>query len=62
MRLVRFAREFGGVFMESQLVKVFSSKIDKRILNLVLPLIVMDHSGRVILTEAFVKQYDLVVC
>ena len=44
-RLARFAREFGDVFAENQLVKVFLSKIDKRLLNLALPRIIMEFDG-----------------
>ena len=52
-RLVRFARESGGVYAESQLVKVFLSKIDKRLLDLALPRIIMEFGGQTTLTEAF---------
>jgi hypothetical protein len=63
-RLARFAREFGGVFAESQLVKVFLSKIDKRLLDLALPRIIMEFGGRTTLAEAFaiVGQYDRALC
>ena len=52
-RLARFAREFGGVFGKNQLVKVLLSKIDKRLLDLALPMIIMEFGGRVTLTEPF---------
>jgi hypothetical protein len=60
-RLVRFARESGGVFAESQLVKV---KIDKRLLDLALPRIIMEFGGRATLVEAFtmVEQCDHPLC
>ena len=59
-RLARFAREFGGVFTESQLVKVFLSNIDKRLLHLALPRIIMEFGGRAPLAEVFaiVEQCD----
>ena len=59
-RLARFAREFGGVFAEIQLVKVFLLKINKRLLDLALPKIIMEFGGRVTFAEAFaiVEQYD----
>ena len=52
-RLAKFAREWGGVFPESQLIKVFWSKIDKRLIDLVLPMIIMEFGGRATLAEAF---------
>ena len=54
----------GRVFTESQLVKVFLSKIDKHLIDLVLPKIIMDYGGQTILAEAFaiVKQYDRALC
>jgi hypothetical protein len=63
-RLARFARESRGVFAENQLVKVFLSKIDKRLLDLVLPKIVMEFDGRATLAEAFavVEQCDCALC
>ena len=59
-RLARFARESRGVFAESRLVKMFLWKIDKCLLNLALPRIIMEIGGRAILTEAFaiVERYD----
>jgi hypothetical protein len=63
-RLARFARESGGVFAESQLEKVFLSKIDKFLLDLVLSKIIMEYNGRATLVEAFaiVEQCDRVLC
>ena len=63
-RLVRFAKKSRGVFAESQLVKVFLSNIDKCLLDLALPMIIMEFGGRAILAEAFVivKQYDRALC
>ena len=52
-RWARFVGESGGVFAESQLVKVFLSKIDKCLIDLAWPMIVMDYAGRVRLAEAF---------
>ena len=46
-----FARESGGVFAESQLMKVFLSKIDKRLIDLALPMIIMDYGVRTTLIE-----------
>ena len=54
-RLAWFAVEFDGVFMESQLVKVLLSKIDKRLLDLAIQRIILDHGGRAILEQAFIK-------
>ena len=45
-RLARFSMEFGGIFADSQLVKVFLLKNDKRLLNLALPRIIMEFGGR----------------
>ena len=42
MRLVRFVWESRGVFAENKLVKVFLSKIDKCLINVVLLRIIMD--------------------
>jgi hypothetical protein len=63
-RLARFAKEYGGVFAESQLVKLFLSKIDKRLLDLTLPGIIMEFGGRATLAEAFdvVEQCDRALC
>ena len=63
-RLVRFSRESGGVFAKNQLVKVFLSKIDKHLLDLALPRIIMEFDGQVALAEAFaiVKQYERALC
>ena len=63
-RLARFAKESGGLFAESQLVKVFLSKIDKDLLDLALPRIIMEFGGRATLVEAFaiVEQCDRAFC
>lgn len=60
IRLVQFARKSGGVFAESKLVKIFLLKIDKQLINLALPRIIMDYDGRTTLIEAFaiVEQCD----
>ena len=52
-RLAKFAKEFGGVFAKKQLVKVFWSNIDKHLIDLVLPMIIMDYGGQAILADAF---------
>jgi hypothetical protein len=54
MRLARFAKKIGGVFAKNQLVKVFLSKIDKHLLDLALPRIIMEFGGRTTLAETFV--------
>ena len=56
--------EFGGVFAEGQLVKVILSKIDKRLLDLTLPRIIMEFGGRTTLAEAFaiVEHCDRTLC
>ena len=63
-RLARFARESGGVFAESQLVKVFLSRIDKRLLDLTLLRIIMEFGGRATFVEAFaiVEECDRALC
>lgn len=52
-RLLRFAKESRGVFVGSQLVKVFLLKIYKYFFNLAMPMFIMDHGGRTTLVEAF---------
>ena len=63
-RLVRFARESGGVFAKSQLAEVFLSKIDKRLIDLALPRIIMDYGGKATFAKAFaiVEQCDRALC
>ena len=63
-RLAKFVKESGGVFAESQLAKVFLSKIDKRLFDLALPMIIMEFDGRATLVEAFavVEQCDRALC
>ena len=53
MRLARLAKEFAGVFTENELMKVFLSKIDKRLFDLALPKIIMEFGGLATLIEAF---------
>lgn len=53
MRLVRFVREYGGVFTKNHLVKVFSSKIDKWLFDLTMPRVIINYSGWTTLAEAF---------
>ena len=64
MRLARLAEESGGVFVEGQLVKVFLSKIDKRLFYLALPRITMEFGGRTTLTKALsiVEQCRRALC
>ena len=52
------------MFADSYLVKVFLSKIYKRLLDLALPKIIMKFGSRAILAEAFaiVEQCDRVLC
>ena len=54
-RLARFAVESRGVFAESQLVKIFLSKIDKRLLDLATPRIIINCKGRARVAQAFAK-------
>ena len=52
------------MFAESQLVKVFLSMIDKCIMDLALPMIIMEFGGQATLAEAFaiVEQCDRALC
>ncbi|KAH8974108.1 hypothetical protein BDL97_01G084300 [Sphagnum fallax] len=63
-RLTRFAVESGGVFAESQLVKIFLSKIDKRLLELATPRIIFNYDGKATLAQAFaeVEKCDRALC
>ena len=63
-RLARFAVESGGVFAESQLVRIFLSKIDKRLLDLATPRIILHYQGRATLAQAFaeVEMCDRALC
>jgi len=63
-RLARFAVESGGVFAESQLVKIFLSKVDKRLLDLAMPRIILNYHGRATLAQAFteVEMCDRALC
>lgn len=54
-RLARFAVEYAGVFAASQFVKIFLSKIDKRLLDLATPRIILSYVDKVTLTQAFAK-------
>lgn len=51
--IARFAVESGDVFPESQLVKIFLSKIDKRLLDLATPRIILNYDGKATLAQAF---------
>lgn len=53
IRLAKFARKFGGVFAENQLIKVFFVKIDKHLIDLALLKIIMNYGGQTTLAEAF---------
>jgi len=59
-RLAPFVVESGNVFVESQLVKIFLSKIDKRLLDLATPRIIINYEGRTTLAQVFdeVKRCD----
>ena len=63
-RLARFARESKCVFVKSQMVKVFWSKMEKCFLDLALSRFIVEFGGRVTLAEAFavVKQYNRALC
>ena len=63
-RLARFVVESGGVFGESQLVKIFLFKIDKRLLELAPPRILLDYEGRATVAEAFAvsERCDRTLC
>ena len=63
-RLARFARESEGVFIESQLVKIFLLKINKCLIDLALPRIIIYYGGWTTLAEAFaiVEQCDRALC
>ena len=53
-----------GMFVENQLVKVNLSKIDKRLLDLVLPKNIMEFGGQATLAKAFaiVEHCDCALC
>ena len=63
-RLVRFSRQSKGVFTESQLVKMFLSKIIKFFINLAMPMIIMhdDKQMRYSNTIAVVEQCGCALC
>ncbi len=63
-RLARFAVESGGVFAESQIVKKILSKIDKRLLELASPRIILDYKGKATFAQAFavVERCDRALC
>ena len=52
MGLARFAKEFGGSFIESFGEGFFLSKIDKFFINLALPMIIMNYGGLATLVVA----------
>lgn len=55
IRLVRIAVEYGDVFTESQLVKIFLLTIDKRLLDLATPRIIPNYDGKTTLAQVFAK-------
>nr|PNR34065.1 hypothetical protein PHYPA_023881 [Physcomitrium patens] len=56
--------ESRGVFVESQLVKIFLSKIDKRLLDLAIPRITFNYGSKAILAQTFVEveKYNKALC
>lgn len=62
--LVQFIVESRGVSVESQLIKIFLSKINKRLLDLATLRIIFNYNGKAILTQIFVeiKKYIKVLC
>jgi len=54
-KLARFAFESGSVFVESQLVKIFLSKIDKRFLDFATPRITINYEGQATLEQTFTE-------
>ena len=62
--LARFAVESGRVFVESQILKIFLSKIDKKLLNLATPTIIINYKGQEMLAQAFaeVERCDKALC
>jgi len=54
-KLAWFVVESGGVFVESQLVKIFLSKIDKRLLNFVTPKIIINYKDLATLAQVLVE-------
>ena len=63
-QIARFVVESGCIFAESQLVKIFLSKIDKRLLEFASPRIILDYEGRATLAQAFaeVERCDRALC
>lgn len=54
-RLARLAAEAGDVFTERQLVKIFISKLDKRMVELITPHLLFRYHGNATLAEAFAE-------
>ena len=54
-RFARFVVECGGVFIKSELVKIFLSKIDKRLPDFATPRIIINYEGRARLAQAYAK-------
>lgn len=62
--LAHFALESEGVFVESQLIKIFFSKIDKWLLHLASLRIIVDYDGRATLVQLFsiVEKCNTAIC
>jgi hypothetical protein len=54
-RLARLAAEAGDVFTERQLVKIFISKLDKRMIELISPHLHFRYHGNATLAQAFAE-------
>ena len=54
-RLARLAAEAGDVFTERQLVKIFISKLDKRMVELITPHLLFRYHGNATLAQAFTE-------
>ena len=54
-RLARLAAEAGDVFTERQLVKIFISKLDKRMIELISPHLLFRYHGNATLAQAFAE-------
>ncbi len=54
-RLARLAAEAGDVFTERQLVKIFISKLEKRMVDLISPRLLFEYHGNATLAQAFAE-------
>lgn len=61
--LAQFIIELRGVFLKNQLVKIFLSKVDKKILDLVTLRIILNYDRKVTLAQLFIKveKYDKIL-